>query len=82
MFHRRAGGVGGEVVVALPVPGGADGAGREAAAAVGADVHEEDFGAMRAKSALVGTDAGVGQRGREGAVAVLAGRSESEHADD
>ena len=57
------------------------GAGREAAAPVGADVHEEDLGARRAKGAPVGTDAGVGRRKREGAVAILAGRSEFEQAD-
>ena len=59
VLHRRARGIGAEPIAALPVFRRADGARREAAAAVGAHVEQLALHAVGAKRALVGTDARV-----------------------
>src|SRR5579885_1838560 len=67
-----------EEVVALPVARGADGAGDEAGAAVGADVAENVRDEVGAEGALVAADARLGRGGRQRLVAVFAGRSKLE----
>ena len=72
VLHDGAGRVLGEISP------GADRSRGEAAAAIRADVAEE-IHAWRAKGALVGTDARLGGGGRQGLVAVLAGRTQLQH---
>src|SRR5262245_55229985 len=79
MLRLAAGRVLAEEVVALPVVRGSDRARHEAAAAVRADVMKHGLDAARAERALVGADARLGRIGRQGLVAMLAGRTELQH---
>lgn len=75
MLDRGAGGIGAEVVAALPVMEGPNGARAEAAAAIRTDVAEEALDARAAEGAFKRADHRFGGTGGKRGIAVLAGGS-------
>src|SRR4029077_20229949 len=79
VFHPRRRGILAEMVVTFPVVRRPDRPGREAAAAVGADIAQHILDAGGAEGALVAADARLERGGRQRLVAMLAGRPQLEH---
>src|ERR1700758_2841327 len=71
VLHPGSGRVLAEIVAVVPVGRRPDRPGREAAAAIGADIAQHRLDTVGAEGALVAADAGLERGGRQRLVAVL-----------